>query len=423
MHVLDERKQFPIMAWIGPSGNQITRQSMATLADCGFNLSLSMAGYDNDGFAGDWHKERPLDLKILTHQLDCAHAQGIRLVIALPGLCLTQGIVDDVWRKKMQTVIDTVKHHPGLYGYYTGDEPKVNMFDDMAKAFAYIQEHDPDHLCYLNHWTVGQCWAGLRSYEDMWDNYIGRCHPRMISADLYPFSRLTEEEWLAEKDSNPLVAKHHKGRTNVHFFEMHGIIRQYSRINRIAAWNFTNSNAEHAEETVEGEMRFQLMMALAYGCTGLQYFTYSLFDHLVGADQTPTPRWSIAQRINRKIRQWEKTLLNCRNIGVYHYPHNFPYTRPLDNFALGSSTDLFARGDAIVLGHFVDANDWEYALIVNRNPFDSAVSIFHFGTDDGAQECIGPDEWGPLSKKRTDRIRLAPGDGRLFRFRRTITIS
>ena len=104
------------------------------------------------------------------------------------------------------------------------------------------------------------------------------------------------------------------------------------------------------------------------------------------------------------------------------YPSNFPYTRPLDQFLLGAPTDMFARGDAIVVGHFVDDEGNEHAMIVNRNPFEPAMSMYSFGTDT-VEECSPKTgAWQPLEGLKDGKFRLAfePGAARLFRFTRKI---
>ena len=169
-------------------------------------------------------------------------------------------------------------------------------------------------------------------------------------------------------------------------------------------------------------MRFQVMTGLAYGAKAIQYFAVEHQEMLIDKHGNGTDNLRAAGRINVTLKAWGPTLLTLRSIGVYHYPHDLPYTRPLDNFMLGAATDLFARGDAVCVGHFVDERDFEYVVIVNRTPFEPAESTFSFGTAK-VEECDPRDgTWTTLEMKEgfKARLKLEPGDGRLFRFRREI---
>lgn len=406
-------RDFLVLAWIGPGGDQITPKTMGDLAAAGFNASLSELSPDK-----------------MLGQLDIAGAAGVKIIMGYPGMRVGQGEVTDAWKTRMRAVIEQVRRHPALLGYYIADEPKINLMADIAQAFAFFREHDPDHLCYCNHWTVNMGWAGYRSYEEMWDRYGETCAPEFVSSDYYPFSIVSEEEWLANRDKDPCYYPRHKARIAVQFFEMLDVLRQYARRWQVPLWMCNYGTYQYAPETRDGEMLFQVMMNLAYGARGIQFFTYAYNNMMIDPpDWTPNENWHAARRINRVLRAWGPTLMTLRSIGVYHYPANLAGTRPLDQFILGNPSDLFARGDAVVVGQFVDDAGWEYALIVNRTPFEPSQTTFHFGTDSRVEELSGDSgEWvspDPYAQPNTRKmsLRFLPGQGRLFRYRREIRIS
>ena len=403
----------PIVAWIGPCREQITAKTMADLAAAHFNLSLS--------------EVTPGKIR---EQLDLAHAAGIRLIIGLPGLRVGPGTVTAEWKQRFRKVIAEVRSHPGLYGYYIADEPRVPLRRDVAAAMRFFAEEDPDHLPYCNHWTVNMSYAGYRSYEEMWELYAAEAQPWFVSTDGYPFQPVSEEQWAEERaKGNPCYFPRHRVRMHPHYFEMLDILRQYSRILKVPLWHCIFSVGAYSNEprVAEGEVRFQAMVSLAYGVQGIQYFSYAHGGMLMDERTLePTANWHIAKKINGEIRTWEPTLKKMRSIGVYHYPHNLPYTRPLDMFLLGNKDDLVARGDACVVGQFVDDEGWEYALIVNRTPYEPAEVSFHFGTDGDVLELsAGNGQWGkpyPYNPRKMP-LHFEPGQGRLFRYRRDITIA
>jgi hypothetical protein len=402
----------PILAWIGPSREQITPKTMSDLAAAGFNLSFSFLTPDK-----------------MMEQLDMAHAAGIRLIIGLPELSVGPGDFTAKWRSYAKRLVARVKDHPGLYGYFVVDEPRSDRHKDVCAAMRFLAELDPNHLPYCNLWSVNMGFAGFRSYEEQWDRYIEDAQPWFVSVDGYPFSAVSEEEWRTETGrGNPCYFPRHRAKIHAHYFEMLDVVRQYSRILKLPFWHCVLSvgGYSNAPEIFHGEIRFQVMVSLAYGVQGIQYFSYAEGNMLMGADLNPTANWHIVKDVNRVVRTWEPTLKKLRSIGVYHYPHNMPYTRPLDMFFLGHKNDLFARGDPCVVGQFVDEEGWEYALIVNRTPYEPAVVKFHFGTDGEVLELsalngkwVKPWPFNP----RQMALTFEPGQGRLFRYKREIPLA
>lgn len=181
-HLDLSRGPLPIVAWIGPGGEQITAKTMADLAAAHFNLSLSAVTPEK-----------------MCAQLDLAHAAGIRLIIGLPGLRVGPGSVTPEWKTRFRKVIAEVRSHPGLYGYYIADEPRLPLRRDVAEAMRFFAEEDPDHLPYCNHWTVNMSYAGYRSYEEMWELYAAEAQPWFVSVDGYPFQPVSEAQWTEER--------------------------------------------------------------------------------------------------------------------------------------------------------------------------------------------------------------------------------
>ncbi len=189
-----------------------------------------------------------------------------------------------------------------------------------------------------------------------------------------------------------------------------------------AGWAFTLAGPAYSQARALGGMTFQTLCGLAYGARAMQYFSYSLNHYMLDPDGTPNEGWFRAQRLNRKLRALAQVLMPLRSIGVYHHPADFFYTRPLDQYTLGHPNDLFARGDPVVAGQFVDAhlNGYEYVLIVNRNPLAPAAIAFHFGCESVEEYRHADGKWmAPFpNRPRAQPLTFEPGDGRLFRFKR-----
>ncbi len=433
MHVLDE-PQFPIVAWPGPNDLalnrprfkhevEITPENMQRLSGAGFNVSLMRAEYPPEGATPEVTSEL---IDRLVRLLDVSHQAGVRQLICPLHMRVGAGSVTPEWRKWLGEIVAAVRSHPGLYGYYLADEPRIDKRDDLARAMQAVRELDPDHLAYVNHWMVNMSFAGYRSYEELWNLFVEECRPRFISWDAYPFHRVEDaDEWKREREAgNPCCFPNHPARIHPHYFENLDIGRQYARFNDLPLWHFTFSAGKFSNEpaVAEGEIRFQLMTGLAYGARALQWFTYSLNHTMIDADGEPTPNWHIARKVNAEVQTWAPVLRRLRSIGVYHHPCDLPYTRPLDQHVLGNKDDLAARGGPIVLGQFADDEGNEYALIVNRTPYEDTGITMKFGAD--SVEELSPEtaEWTSQAG-RDAKLSFRPGQGRLFRFRREIELA
>ncbi len=364
----------------------------------------------------------------LCRALDIAHDVGVRLLVAVEdthNIWRTPGIVDAAWLDRFRETIRMAKDHPALFGYMVCDEPVRMMFEDIGRVYEVWKEADPDHMFYVNHWAVGQTYQGARSYEDLWETLYACAKPGLVSADLYPIQLVSEQE-LHENAGQPNYFPRHKARLVPHFFEMLDVQRQYAARWNVPMWAFTLARPAYSPATAEAEMCFQLMCGLAYGAKGLQYFSYEHENMLMEDDGTPTENWQAARRLNHQLAAWGPIMQNLHSIGVYHHPADLFYTRPLDQFMLGAPTDMFARGDAIVVGHFVDQADREVVMLVNRNPFEPAVVNFSFGTEHVEVCSPTTGAWTKGNGAMPDkpkRLTFAPGQAHLYRFQRQISLA
>jgi hypothetical protein len=82
-------------------------------------------------------------------ELDVARRHGLRGQLT-DGL-LTPASLDDAQRRaQLDALIARVSKHPALYAYFITDEPNASQFAALGKLVAYLREHDPQHLAYIN---------------------------------------------------------------------------------------------------------------------------------------------------------------------------------------------------------------------------------------------------------------------------------
>ncbi|HHE73086.1 MAG TPA: hypothetical protein ENL34_12480, partial [Chloroflexi bacterium] len=126
-NVLDE-SIFPIVGWAGPSDDMIRPDVMARMAEAGFTVSHSRVNGDLDA---------------VRRALDIAAESGVRLLLAHESWFV--GDADVFTEARLAAVgemVDAVKDHPGLYGYFLRDEPRYDQFPKLAKVHAFISERD-----------------------------------------------------------------------------------------------------------------------------------------------------------------------------------------------------------------------------------------------------------------------------------------
>ena len=173
-------------------------------------------------------------------------------------------------------------------------------------------------------------------------------------------------------------------------------------------WRLPNAN----------ELRWLVFTTMAYGGRGISYFTYWGPKEYNGLyqDGKPAPLIKDVAALNHEIAKFGPVLLGLNSAGVYH-------TAPLPYGGEAMPTNLPVQilgAGEFVLGLFSQAAQTNAFMIVNRNykhEVETTVKIIRPGSK--LQELDRQTgQWTRaknLNRKRTVKLQLAPGDGRLFR--------
>jgi hypothetical protein len=344
---------------------------------------------------------------------------------------LKPAVLDDpAQRAKLDALIEKVKTHPALEAYFITDEPNANVFPEIAKLVAYLHEHDPAHLTYVNlfptyakeeergisaedakHAQIGfpQAVPGVSAddgavlaYHAYLKKFIEVVHPDLLSYDHYHF-------W-----------KNHDGRE---YFLNLAMVRNAAQeagkpfLNIIQAcllgedWRLPNP----------AETRFLVFTTMAYGARGIAYFNYWGPAAMPGLyrDEKPSPMAKEVAAINAEIAQFGPALMKLDSTAVYH-------TAPLPWGTQAAPADAPVRcsGEGeFVLGLFGQngpKGPTTAFMIVNRNYKQAAEATLKIDLPgDKLQELDRKTgQWVAgtmLAADRIVKIPLAPGDGRLFR--------
>ena len=400
-----KQKNFLITFWCPPPA---TDENLAAVAKEGFSLTWTP-----------------------TNGLDVAARHGLRAM--LTSDLLQPDVLDNAAKRaELDALIKRVKNHPALEAYYITDEPGAGAFPGLGKLVAYLRERDPSHFAYINLFPtyaneeqlgvsadtaerakVGYPtnYAGVNTsdetvlrYREHLKQFVEIVKPDLISYDHYHF--------LKNSDGTPTDGKQ--------YFLNLGLIRRAALeakkpfVNIIQAdtieksWRLPNGN----------EMRWLVFTTLAYGGHGINYFTYwgpASYNGLY-QDGKPMPLLQEVIPLNREIARFGPTLLNLDSIGAYQ-------TAPLPYGAEAIPTNCPVQikgGGEFVLGLFGKNSRPTAFMIVNRNYREAAEAEIQIALPGRRLEELDrkTGKWSHvknLSGTRVEKIRLAPGDGRLFR--------
>jgi len=399
------QKQFLITFWCPPPA---TDEALARVAAEGFNLTWTPP----DG-------------------LDAAARHGLRSMLQSP-LLQPEVLDDSAKRSELDALIERVKNHPALEAYHLTDEPGAGAFPAWGRLVSYLRERDPAHLAYINLFPtyaneqqlgvsadaaerarVGYPtdYAGVETsdqtvlrYREHLKQFVAVVDPDLISYDHYHFL----------KDANGLP------KDGKQYFLNLGLIRLMAQeagkpfLNIIQAntieksWRLPNAN----------ELRWLVFTTMAYGGRGISYFTYwgpKSYNGLY-QDGQAMPLLQPVVALNREIEEFGPVLMELDSLGAYH---TAPLPYGAEAMPNPGSVQIVGPGEFVV-GLFGKNRRPSSFMIVNRDyrqKQTARVRVLIPGSK--LQELDRQTgEWTQgraLGRKRIVEVKLAPGDGRLFR--------
>lgn len=394
------QKNFLITFWCPPPA---TDENLARVAAEGFNLTWTPA-----------------------EGLDVAARHGLRAMLT-SDLLNPATLDDDAKRAQLDALIDRVKNHPAMEAYFLTDEPGAGAFPGLGKLVAHLRERDPAHLAYINLFPtyaneqqlgvsadaaerarvsyptnfagVGTDNKTVLRYREHLQQFITTVQPDLISYDHYHFLKETDGK---EYFLNLGMIRQAALEANRPFLN----IIQADTIEK--SWRLPNAT----------EMRWLVFTTMAYGGRGLSYFTYwgpPAYNGLY-VDGKPMPLLKDVAGLNHEIVKFGPELMKLSSVGVYH-TDPLPYGAE----AIPASAPVQIKGDGqFVLGLFGTDSKPTAFMLVNRD-YKQATEATATVSIPGRklQELDrATGKWGrsqTLRGKRIVTIKLAPGDGRLFR--------
>ncbi len=342
-------------------------------------------------------------------ELDVAHRHGLRGQLR-NGLLKPTSLDDPKRREQLDALIARVSKHPALYAYHLIDEPNASQFPGLGRLVAYLREHDPAHLAYINLFPtyasneqLGTKGDVVTAYNEHLRLYIEQVKPQLISYDHYQFSL--------------------KGDGNQYFLNL-AMIRRAAQDAGVPFLNIVQA-CTWAPKVMRvpntDEMRYLVYSTLAYGAQGISYYVYACANHhgsLVSLDGTPGPLYNALKSYNREFVAIAGELQPLRSLRVYHTSMREPGCEPLPaeaSFRLDvSKSPSWPRG--FLLGYFGAKAKPTHVVVVNLDYTDEVSATL---TGPGKLELFDAKsvQWTPAKKAEVEMI-LPPGGGKLVRIAR-----
>jgi hypothetical protein len=145
--------------------------------------------------------------------------------------------------------------YPGLQGVNVGDENDSSEFSDIASIVAEVKEIAPYAVIY--HSLLVD--SDNTTFRNNLDDAISMMNLDVVMFDQYPFN---------------------SGSTDSDFYDNLAIVRDRALTKGVPYWNWLQGHGMNTgrQEPSESELRLQAFMSLAYGYSGLAYWTFSNCD-------------------------------------------------------------------------------------------------------------------------------------------------
>ena len=213
----------------------------------------------------------------------------------------------------VEHVRQVVEKYPGCTGLLFHDEPVLWQMEKVGKVCAALKKAFPEMLVYSNAMPIGatrptKYGFGDDAPQDFYAAYIrefGRIiQPDVVMIDIYPL-RSTDEH--GEPHSRE-------------YFEGITLVRQVAMELGAPYWLFIQAydSAGKIRRPSESDLRFQLFAPLAYGFTGIAYFTYdpAAGAGLIDGQKNRTPLYYHAARANMEVANLGKALRFLESTGI-----------------------------------------------------------------------------------------------------------
>jgi hypothetical protein len=381
---------FRIMNWWSPVKENLTEKQVDLMVDCGLNYLLFM-GYSPE------HCKRALS---------CASKYPwVEAIVWDERIFGADAPKPGESFSNIATVVNDYQSYRAFKGFVVRDEPGTAEFPRFGRIMSYTRSRWPGIIPYVNLFPnyVNVKDAGAKSYDEYIQQYLA-CRPPMVSYDHYPFPK----EGVAPA-----------------WFDNLEVVRRECLSAGVPPWVIVQFSAFPGMRAVnEGELRWCVNSAMAYGYRSVCYFCYAtpaedgFAECAINLDGSVNPkRYALLKKINREIAPLGSVLMALTSRRVYH-------TAPLPQGTQGIPKDGWVR--AFSSGEWMagelQGRHGSYVMVVNRNPHKPGKASISWTPDIETVYRVSRQDLAlePVKLKRgkaegrESEIDMEPGAGELF---------
>lgn len=266
-----------------------------------------------------------------------------------------------------------------LGGVIVKDEPNRKQFAKIAKSKEVLRSLFGKKVLYHsnlypNYATLSQLYGdgdypADYSYENYVKEYCETYNPQILSYDFYPI---------------------HTTYVSSGYFANMSVIREYAQKYEIPFWTYIQCSSFRSDIKVpdEGELMWLVNTSLAYGCKGLQYFTY--VDALSDGNETftgspvdkngnKTATYEYIKKINKFVAKIDETLMCSFSKGIM-ISGETPCPVPERDIISGYGDLTAVEGESVLAGCF-DYKGKNAYYVINNSLSQNTTAKLTFKND------------------------------------------
>ncbi len=299
-----EHQEFEICGLWAP--NEMTEEAFQQYKDAGFNI-VSFTNHDELPRTSE--NQYYLGSKRTKEALELCKKVGLDAYISYGNSWFVRDIEgEDYFGSTPFSKHDYYEEYKDIIkGVHIKDEPDKDDIADIANEtiIGDFEKVYPNAKYMVNivGITAGGIHYGYNGYNDLFEDYKERIVSKLkipyISIDLYPFHNIAVDAEKSVATGYDIVAKAAKETGAKKTFIMQA-----------------TTGVEFYDELSEGDMRWQVYSALAFGAHNIQYYCYSKpvdRDYnccmLMPDNETPSYLYYYVQEINREIQSMASAML------------------------------------------------------------------------------------------------------------------
>ena len=379
--------------------NFVTEESYRILAESGINVAYSL--YDRL----DQYPQDVMNALTYCEKYGISYVAGMNNSNGQTNTSILENIIYST----------LIKGDPeALGGVLIMDEPAYSNMAAMATSRECFEELLGEKLYYSGNLfptyaSEAQLYNRLQNtpaipedgytYEQYVEDYIEIYDPQVLSYDYYP----VQGQGTALMDG---------------YYENMSIIRKYAMQAKIPFWVYIQTCSFNANVRIptEAEINWLVNSSLAYGCKGIQYFTYwcplsgveTFSGAMISVEGEKTPVYGYVQKVNEHIAAIDEVLMCSLSQGIMVSGAS-PCTIPQEDVIESYKNLKSVSGASAMVGCF-DYNGLPAYYVFNNTNVSQEVITLEFDS-----ACSGytvqAAEKAEFSGKQSMDLTLAAGEG------------